>query len=224
MHMTKSRVLLSITAVFWVSLVFVGNIAAQTDFVGVNSTNINFQTLRTITPSNYVRTIITFLLGGAGIASFAFLLIGGVRWITSAGDKEGTEKARKTVSNALLGLAFVFSVYVIFFIMRTLFNIDLIQAPIFRLGSTSTEVGTISTYGPGTSAASAGYICTGPECTAVTPSGGMCPCGGGGTGQCAADGTIASISYYGACYLCNNGLWEATGDTGCAPITCGACN
>jgi hypothetical protein len=222
--MTKSWVLSSITVAFLISLVFVVTAAAQTDFVGINSTNTNFQTIRTITPSNYVRAIINILLGGAGVASLAFIIIGGVRWITSAGDKEGTEKARKTVGNALLGLAFVFSIYVIFFLIRTWFNVDLIQAPIFRLGSVSTTTGNISTYGPGGSAATSGYICSGPECTSVVPSGGRCPCGGGGAGQCAGNGTIASISYYGACYLCNNGLWEATGDTGCAPITCGACN
>jgi len=66
-------------------------------------------------------------LGVSGIISFIFLLVGGIQWILAGGDKEGTEKARKRITNALIGLAVVFSAYALIFILQALFNIDIIR-------------------------------------------------------------------------------------------------
>ncbi len=78
-------------------------------------------------PSSFITGTIHILLGGAGIISFIFLLIGGIQWILAGGDKEGTEKARKKITNALVGLAIVFSAYALLYIVSVLFNIDLLN-------------------------------------------------------------------------------------------------
>lgn len=88
-----------------------------------------------ITPSSYVTTAINLLLGLAGVGSFIFLLWGGVQWITAGSDKDAVEKARKKIINALIGLAVVFSAYAILFILRVLFNVDLIGFNIGPLGT-----------------------------------------------------------------------------------------
>ncbi len=88
-----------------------------------------------ITPSSYVTTAINLLLGAAGVGSFIFLLWGGVQWITAGSDKDAVEKARKKIINALIGLAVVFSAYAILFILRVLFNVDLIGFNIGPLGT-----------------------------------------------------------------------------------------
>lgn len=78
-------------------------------------------------PSTFITGGINILIGVAGIISFFFLLIGGVQWILAGGDKEGTEKARKRITSALVGLAIVFSAYALLFIVGALFGIDLLQ-------------------------------------------------------------------------------------------------
>ncbi len=78
-------------------------------------------------PSQFVSTAINLLLGVAGIIAFFFLLMGGVQWILAGGDKEGTEKARKRITGALVGLAIVFSAYALIYIIQALFNINIIQ-------------------------------------------------------------------------------------------------
>jgi hypothetical protein len=93
-----------------------------------------FASLTSLRPSFYVTTAINILLGGAGVFSFLFLLMGGVQWITAGGDKDAVEKARKKVVNALTGLVVVFSAYAILYIIRVLFNVDLIQFTITNLG------------------------------------------------------------------------------------------
>lgn len=68
---------------------------------------------------------INVALVAAALISFFFLLVGGVQWILAGGDKEGTEKARKKITNALIGLAIVFSAYALALLVRTVFGVDI---------------------------------------------------------------------------------------------------
>jgi hypothetical protein len=106
-----------------------------TDVGSIANINPRFNNLLTYTPSMILRTVLNIMLGIAGVASFISLLFGGLQWILAGGDKEGTEKARKRITSALVGLAIVFSSYAILYVIRVLFNIDLIQFNIERLGS-----------------------------------------------------------------------------------------
>ena len=90
-------------------------------------TSNTYPTISNLKPSNYVAGAINLLLGVSGIISFIFLLVGGIQWILAGGDKEGTEKTRKRITNALIGLAVVFSAYALIFILQALFNIDIIR-------------------------------------------------------------------------------------------------
>ena len=103
------------------------------DTITLNTTAYN--TISGLKPSNYITGVINILLGVAGIISFVFLLWGGIQWILAGGDKEGTEKARKRITNALIGLAIVFSAYAIIFILQALFNIDLIKFNLMPLSN-----------------------------------------------------------------------------------------
>jgi hypothetical protein len=44
------------------------------------------------------------LLIGAGIAALFYLILGGLQWITSGGDKAGVEAAREKITAAMIGL------------------------------------------------------------------------------------------------------------------------
>ena len=78
-------------------------------------------------PSVLVSGAINTILGVSGIIAFFFLLIGGIQWIIAGGDKENTEKARKKITAALVGLAIVFSAYALLYIVSALFNINLLN-------------------------------------------------------------------------------------------------
>ncbi len=81
----------------------------------------------TFNAQNILRLSINLVLMGAGLVAFFFLLIGGVQWIMAGGDKEGTEKARKRITAALLGLAIVFSTYAIAFLIDSIFGISILN-------------------------------------------------------------------------------------------------
>jgi len=91
--------------------------------------------LNSYKPSQFVTTAINMLLGAGGVMSFIYLLWGGVQWVTAGGDKEGIDKAKRKIMNALIGLVIVFSSYTLLYVIRVLFNINLIQLQIKTIGT-----------------------------------------------------------------------------------------
>ena len=53
--------------------------------------------------------ILDMLLRVAGIVAVSFVIVGGVKYITSQGEPDGTKAAQQTVINALIGLAIAIS-------------------------------------------------------------------------------------------------------------------
>ena len=66
-----------------------------------------------------------------GVLIFFFILvIGGIKWITSGGDKGQTETARNQITAALVGLVIVFAAWAILQLIKTFFGIDIFSLTI----------------------------------------------------------------------------------------------
>lgn len=78
-----------------------------------------------------ISQLITFAFVIAIIIALAFLVWGGIKWITSGGEKAGVEEARNHVIAAVVGLIIVFLSYfilnlvVFFFTGTSLFDIKI---------------------------------------------------------------------------------------------------
>jgi len=67
--------------------------------------------------TKYVELFLTFV----GIITVAYIIYGGFRYITSAGNEEAAEAGKKTLTNAIIGLIIViFSVVIVRIVSRTL--------------------------------------------------------------------------------------------------------
>lgn len=64
---------------------------------------------------------INLIFVAAAILALIFLIIGGVKWLTSQGEKEGVTKARETIVAAVVGLVIVFLSYIIINFLLNLF-------------------------------------------------------------------------------------------------------
>lgn len=62
-------------------------------------------------PGTIIGSVITFIFVLAGILSLIFLVWGGIRWVTSQGEKSNVEGARNQIVAAVIGLIFVFLSY-----------------------------------------------------------------------------------------------------------------
>ena len=82
----------------------------------------NAATGLTITPgqgfaqdtNHYVSTIISVVFVVGALLALAYLIMGGIQWITAAGDKSKTEAARNHITAALIGMLILAGAFAIF--------------------------------------------------------------------------------------------------------------
>ncbi len=70
--------------------------------------------------------IITLILIVGSIIFLFMLLIGGVQWISSGGDKGALEAAKGRITNALLGIVVLFAAFAIIKFIEYFFNVSIL--------------------------------------------------------------------------------------------------
>jgi hypothetical protein len=143
----------------------------------------------------YVSALVGLLLIIASIATFAYLVWGGIRYLTAGPDKGKVEEARSTITNAIIGLGIVAASWAVFLVLNYFFG----------LGITSETTATSPSGG-----------------TRTSPPAGYCLCG---NGQCAVEGSRGPIDAGKACYTCNkDGTWsKITPEVTCQVLNCTPC-
>ena len=73
-----------------------------------------------------VSAIVGTLLIVAALLAFLFLILGGIQWITSGGDKAGMEAARNKITHAIVGLIIVGAAWAIMILVQNFLGITII--------------------------------------------------------------------------------------------------
>lgn len=89
-----------------------------------------FKGLENITIPRIVSGLISLTLIVAALVFFFILVIGGIKWILSGGDKAATEGARSQITAALVGLTIVFAAWAIIQLIKTLFGVNILELTI----------------------------------------------------------------------------------------------
>ena len=85
-----------------------------------------FSNLGKLTIPNIVSGGISLIMIVVSIVFFFILVIGGLKWITSGGDEKAVGAARAQITNALIGLAIIFSAWAIIQLINALFGINIL--------------------------------------------------------------------------------------------------
>lgn len=86
-----------------------------------------FENLENLQFSGIISAGIQLVLVISAIVFFFILVMGGVKWITSGGDKGKTEGARNQITAALVGLVIVFAAWAIIQLLETFFDISILN-------------------------------------------------------------------------------------------------
>ena len=86
-----------------------------------------FSALQDLTIGGIFAGLIRLILVVAALVFFFILVIGGIRWIASGGDKAQTEAARGQITAALVGLVIVFAAWAIVQLINTFFGINIFE-------------------------------------------------------------------------------------------------
>jgi hypothetical protein len=62
----------------------------------------------------------------AALLAFFFLILGGIQWITSGGDKAGMEAARNKITHAIVGLIIVGAAWAIMTLVQNFLGVNII--------------------------------------------------------------------------------------------------
>lgn len=81
-----------------------------------------------------ISNIISVIIIIAFLASFFYLLWGGVQWITSGGNPEQVDAARNRIMQALVGLVVVVAAWAIMGLVSAFFGVDFTSFNIPTLG------------------------------------------------------------------------------------------
>jgi hypothetical protein len=87
--------------------------------------NSGFSNLGGYTLPGIISALIKGALVVAAIVFFFILVLGGIKWIASGGDKAATEGARNQITAALIGLVIVFAAWAIVSLINTFFNVNI---------------------------------------------------------------------------------------------------
>lgn len=111
------------------------NLLADANTVQLDNVGDKFKPLVGLTVPGIVSAAIRFTVVVAAIVFFIMLVIGGIRWIASGGDKGQTEAARNQITAALVGLVIVFSAWAIATLIHTFFGVDIFSLTISSIQS-----------------------------------------------------------------------------------------
>lgn len=69
-----------------------------------------------------------------GVLIFFFIMIiGAIQWISSGGDKNALEEAKKKITNAIIGIIILFSVFALLKVIENFFGISILTLDIGSL-------------------------------------------------------------------------------------------
>lgn len=95
------------------------------------------ESIKNIKGIEFVRRLLPLLVSWLILIGFItfliYFLIGGLNWITSQGDKNKIEEAKKQLTNAIIGLFIVFSIFLIIKIIGWVLGISNLQELIISL-------------------------------------------------------------------------------------------
>lgn len=81
-----------------------------------------------------ISSLLKLILVIASLVFFFMLVIGGIKWIASGGDKSQTEAARNQITAALVGLVIVFAAWAIVQLISVFFGVNILSLNISFLG------------------------------------------------------------------------------------------
>lgn len=99
--------------------------------LSVGNTHINvpgqINAIGNLSLSSVIQFAVSVLLFAAIVLSLIFLILGGLKWILSQGDKKNLEEAKKTVTYAIVGLLLVLLSFFIINFIGFAFNVSLLK-------------------------------------------------------------------------------------------------
>lgn len=102
-----------------------GNTAIQTGHVGSDGAQKGVFEGKTFAEG--IGSIVSVALGFVGVMFMVLLIYGGFVWMTARGNEQEAEKAKKIITNSIIGLIIVFSAYAFVWFISEIYYKDILS-------------------------------------------------------------------------------------------------
>lgn len=75
---------------------------------------------------DFISNSVSAIILVAGLATFLYLIWGGIEWISSGGEKDKIEGSKQKITNAIIGLAIVAAAWAIYLLVDFFFGIGIV--------------------------------------------------------------------------------------------------
>ena len=97
------------------------NVYAQASINIPQPTNVKIGNIGTL-----ISALVGLLLIISALVALFFLILGGIQWITSGGDKAGMEAARNKITHAIVGLIIVVAAWAVMILVQNFLGVTII--------------------------------------------------------------------------------------------------
>lgn len=73
----------------------------------------------------FISRVFSAIIIVAALATFIYMVYGGIQWVTSGGEKDKVKEAREKITHAIIGLAVVASAWAVFKLVDYFFGIGI---------------------------------------------------------------------------------------------------
>lgn len=78
----------------------------------------------------FINNIVQMVMVIGGLLFFGLLVFGGIQYLTSTGNEDAVERARNTITYAIIGLVIIAAAWFIVSILETVLGVDILN-PVF---------------------------------------------------------------------------------------------
>jgi len=82
------------------------------------------------TPATIIGNLVAYLFGFLGVIFLVLAIYGGILWMTAQGNEEQSTKARKIITQAIVGLLITLAVGSLYVLIRVLLGVVGVAAPV----------------------------------------------------------------------------------------------
>lgn len=75
----------------------------------------------------FISRVFSAIIIVGGIATFVYMVLGGVQWITAGGEKDKVKDAREKITQAVIGLAVLASAWAVYSLVDYFFGIGIVD-------------------------------------------------------------------------------------------------
>ncbi len=95
---------------------------------------------------NLITTLLEMMIIVGALGALLYIILGGIRWVSAGGDKQGLEEARGRITNGIIGLVIIVGGWAIMLFVSGILGLDFPNISFPSISGVTTSAGSSSSF------------------------------------------------------------------------------